>query len=131
LGGAVDQHVADGAIQKIDRFEIASLVNEGDQVVVSGRRAGESTSITVDTIVNATGFRPDLEMLRELRLSLDEVVEAPRLLAPLIDPNVHSCGTVSPPWVPRAAAPRAEVLHRRDEELRTRPDLPARHRLRA
>jgi cation diffusion facilitator CzcD-associated flavoprotein CzcO len=96
LGGAVDQHVADGAIQKIDRFEIASLVNEGDQVVVSGRRAGESTSITVDTIVNATGFRPDLEMLRELRLSLDEVVEAPRLLAPLIDPNVHSCGTVSP-----------------------------------
>ena len=47
-------------------------------------------------MVAATGFRPDLDMLREIRLSLDEVVEAPRLLAPLIDPNVHSCGTVPP-----------------------------------
>lgn len=35
-------------------------------------------------------------MLRELRLDLDEIVEAPRRLAPLIDPNVHSCGTVEP-----------------------------------
>jgi hypothetical protein len=35
-------------------------------------------------------------MLREIRLDLDEVVEAPRRLAPLIDPNLHSCGTVEP-----------------------------------
>jgi hypothetical protein len=47
-------------------------------------------------IVNATGFRPRLDMLREIRLELDDIVEAPRRLAPLIDPNVHSCGTVAP-----------------------------------
>ena len=46
--------------------------------------------------MNATGFRPDLDMLREIRLDLDEIVEAPRRLAPLIDPNIHSCGTVAP-----------------------------------
>jgi hypothetical protein len=35
-------------------------------------------------------------MLREVRLDLDPVVEAPSALAPLIDPNQHSCGTVPP-----------------------------------
>jgi len=50
----------------------------------------------VDEIVVATGFRPDLDMLRELRLGLDPWLEAPVGLAPLIDPNLHSCGTVRP-----------------------------------
>ena len=35
-------------------------------------------------------------MLRELRLDLDPAVESSRALAPLIDPNLHSCGTVRP-----------------------------------
>ena len=35
-------------------------------------------------------------MLREIRLSLDPSVEAPTELAPLIDPNLHSCGSVPP-----------------------------------
>ena len=62
-----------------------------------GRRAATTwSSTTTDVVVNATGFRPDLEMLREIRLELDEIVEAPRRLAPLIDPNVHTCGTVEP-----------------------------------
>ncbi|MFB6240153.1 MAG: flavoprotein, partial [Gemmatimonadota bacterium] len=42
------------------------------------------------------GFRPDLSMLRELRLDLDPRTEAPRDLGPMIDPNVHSCGSVPP-----------------------------------
>ena len=49
-----------------------------------------------DEIVCATGFRPDLSLTRELRLDLDPAVEAPSALAPLIDPNVHSCGSVPP-----------------------------------
>ena len=49
-----------------------------------------------DEIVAVTGFRPDLAMLGELRLDLDPAVESPRALATLIDPNVHSCGTVPP-----------------------------------
>ncbi|MCY1157519.1 MAG: FAD-dependent oxidoreductase, partial [Citricoccus sp.] len=50
----------------------------------------------VDEIVACTGFRPDLEPLSELRLGLDTAVESPVALAPLIDPNVHSCGSVPP-----------------------------------
>lgn len=49
-----------------------------------------------DEVISATGFRPDLAPLRELRLSIDPVVESPAALAPLIDPNVHSCGSVPP-----------------------------------
>ena len=47
-------------------------------------------------VIGATGFRPDLDIARELRLGLDPSTEAPTALAPLIDPNVHSCGTVPP-----------------------------------
>jgi len=50
----------------------------------------------VDRVIAATGFRPDLAMLREVRLGLDPSVEAPTALAPLIDPNLHSCGSVPP-----------------------------------
>jgi hypothetical protein len=49
-----------------------------------------------DEMVVATGFRPDASMLSELRLSLDPALECPTVLAPLIDPNEHSCGTVRP-----------------------------------
>jgi thioredoxin reductase len=50
----------------------------------------------VDEVVVVTGFRPDLSFLTEVRLDLDPVLQSPRQLAPLIDPNVHSCGTVYP-----------------------------------
>jgi hypothetical protein len=59
----------------------------------------------VDRIVVATGFRPDFSFLRELRLGLDPAVEAPPALAPLIDPNFHSCGTVPPHGVDQLVHP--------------------------
>jgi hypothetical protein len=52
--------------------------------------------VVVDELIVATGFRPDLSFLRELRISLDPALECPPTLAPLIDPNEHSCGTVRP-----------------------------------
>ena len=53
----------------------------------------------------ATGFRPDFDFLREVRLSLDPAVECPPILAPLIDPNIHSCGTVRPHGARELAQP--------------------------
>jgi len=50
----------------------------------------------VDEIVAVTGFRPELAHLNEIRLDLDPVLQAPRELAPMIDPNIHSCGSVEP-----------------------------------
>ncbi|WP_353827082.1 FAD-dependent oxidoreductase [Agromyces sp. SYSU T0242] len=95
IGRRVDDLVAAGRIQVLDRFEIVRLGRAGNGAVrVVGARAGDVVEHEADVLVNATGFRPELEMLREIRLELDDVVEAPRRLAPLIDPNVHTCGTV-------------------------------------
>lgn len=96
LGARVDALVASGAIEVLDRFEIVRLSRQGDAVRIVGSRGGELVDHDTDLVVNATGFRPDLDMLREVRLDLDDIVEAPKRLAPLIDPNVHTCGTVEP-----------------------------------
>ncbi|MGM0588073.1 MAG: FAD-dependent oxidoreductase [Bacteroidota bacterium] len=63
--------------------------------VIGDTEQGEQR-IRVDRIVGTTGFRPDLQMIREVRTSIDPAIEAVADLAPLIDPNVHSCGTVPP-----------------------------------
>lgn len=98
LGTRVDRFVAAGAITVVDSFEISRLSPSpaGEGIRLSGTRRGDAAVLDADLVVNATGFRPDLDMLREVRLELDDIVEAPKRLAPLIDPNLHSCGTVSP-----------------------------------
>ncbi|MFT2712566.1 FAD-dependent oxidoreductase [Clavibacter sp. Sh2126] len=106
LGGVVHDLVRQGAITLVDRFEIDRVASAEDgRVGLVGRRRDELHQIEADVVVNATGFRPDLGMLREIRLSLDEIVEAPRLLAPLIDPNLHSCGSVPAHGVAELAHP--------------------------
>lgn len=88
LGRRIQALVATGVVQLItgwrtDRVE----ATPAGLVVHAGARALEP----VDEIVVTTGLRPQLAMLSELRLGLDPAVEAPTTLAPLIDPNVHSC----------------------------------------
>ncbi|MES2169697.1 MAG: NAD(P)-binding domain-containing protein [Actinomycetota bacterium] len=96
LGVRVNRLVKGGYVKRVDSFEISRLQSTDEGVTLLGSRNGQVEKVDVDLVVNATGFRPDLDMLREIRLDLDEVVEAPKRLAPLIDPNVHSCGTVEP-----------------------------------
>jgi len=96
LGSRVDRLVASGKIELVDSFEISRLRPHADGVRLLGSRRGETAYYDTDVVVNATGFRPDLAVLREIRVELDDVVEAPKRLAPLIDPNLHSCGTVAP-----------------------------------
>lgn len=96
LGSRVDRAVERGDIALVDGFEIIRAGRAGDAVELVGHRHGEVVTHETDIVVNATGFRPNLDILREMRLELDEIVEAPKRLAPLIDPNVHSCGTVEP-----------------------------------
>lgn len=107
LGSRIDRLVAAGAIEKIDSFEIAGLSRDGDGVQISGSRRRAPAVQRTDVVVNATGFRPDLGMLREVRVQVDDVVEAPVRLAPLIDPNVHSCGTVEPHGVEQLRHPES------------------------
>ncbi|MGE7386316.1 FAD-dependent oxidoreductase [Streptomyces sp. NPDC004126] len=88
---AVDNGYADAATGF--RTEAVERAEDGRPVLVGedGRRLD-----AVDEVIVLTGFRPDLSFLDELRLNLDERLQAPLALAPLIDPNQHSCGTVHP-----------------------------------
>jgi thioredoxin reductase len=109
LGKNVHDLVRDGRVTLVDGFEIGDLAPAAQgRATVTGRRRGEKHAIEADLVVNATGFRPDLTMLREIRLSLDEIVEAPRALAPLIDPNLHSCGSVAPHGVAELGHPEPD-----------------------
>lgn len=93
LGQRVARMVESGAIRLRTNARITRLSQEADGIVALG---SEDALPAVDEIIVTTGFRPDLSMLRELRLELDPAVEAPTALAPLIDPNIHSCGSVPP-----------------------------------
>ena len=92
LGEAVRGMVDDGSIELVPGFQTREMSTADGRLVLSD---GER-SIHVDEVIAATGFRPDLSLLGELRLDLDDRVEAARALAPLIDPNLHSCGSVPP-----------------------------------
>lgn len=94
LGSRLREAVEAGKIELRTSATIAGLESAGNQVTLTLRNPGGQEQLTVDAVVGATGFRPDLAMLRELRLDLDPAVEAPTRLAPLIDPELHSCGTV-------------------------------------
>lgn len=110
LGARVRQAVADGRLEVITPWRIESVLKSDDGLLVSGRRRGETHALSVDEIIAATGFRPDLDMLREVRLDLDPWLEAPRTLAPMIDPNVHSCGTVRPHGAVELAHPEKDFF---------------------
>lgn len=91
LGARLRTAVDTGAVQLLTSFNTSRIETCDSTVTVN---AADGRSIDVDRIIAATGFRPDLTILSELRLDLDPAVEAPKALGPLIDPDFHSCGTV-------------------------------------
>ncbi|MEU5087281.1 NAD(P)-binding domain-containing protein [Streptomyces sp. NPDC021356] len=95
LGLAAKAAVDDGHADAVTGFRTEAFERDADGRLVlvgeDGRRLDP-----VDEVIVLTGFRPDLSFLSEIRLRLDERLEAPVELAPLIDPNQHSCGTVYP-----------------------------------
>ncbi|MDJ0349607.1 FAD-dependent oxidoreductase [Cryobacterium sp. PH29-G1] len=91
LGTSLRRFVADGDITVVENVSVAAL-EAGERLTVN---LSDERSFVVDLVVPATGFRPDLKILSELRLDLDQIVEAPLALGPLIDPEFHSCGTVT------------------------------------
>jgi SAM-dependent methyltransferase/thioredoxin reductase len=106
LGAKLQAAVEAGRIRLVTGYRVARVASGPDgasTTATDGRRLGP-----FDEIVAATGFRPDLSWLGELRLGLDPTVESPTALAPLIDPNVHSCGTVPPHGVEELRHPEAD-----------------------
>jgi thioredoxin reductase len=103
LGSAFARLVAGGKVGLEREFRVSHIALDGGGLIV-GADSGER-QIMVDELVVATGFRPELDFVRELRIALDPVVESPVPLAPLIDPNLHSCGTVRPHGARELAQP--------------------------
>ncbi len=107
LGRRAADAVAAGQVRTVTGFRTAAVHREAAGLVLEsfdGVRLGP-----VDEVVALTGFRPDLGFLGEVRLDLDPVLQAPRALAPLIDPNVHSCGTVYPHGAVELAQPEPDL----------------------
>lgn len=95
LGLAAKAAVDDGYAEAVTGFRTDTVERDADGRLVLVAEDGRRLD-PVDEVVALTGFRPDLSFLSEIRLGLDERLEAPIELAPLIDPNQHSCGTVYP-----------------------------------
>ena len=95
LGLAAKAAVDDGHADAVTGFRTEAIERDGDGRLVLVGEDGRRLD-AVDEVIVLTGFRPDLSFLDELRLGLDERLQAPTALAPLIDPNQHSCGTVYP-----------------------------------
>jgi len=97
LGSDLKDLAESGRLNMVPGFSASRIDDRQDGVVVEGRVGDAIRTIgPFDRIVVATGLRPDLAMTRELRLDLDPWLECPRALGPLIDPNLHSCGSVRP-----------------------------------
>jgi thioredoxin reductase len=106
LGNAVRALVEDGLVALNGGFHTRSVTttDAGRIALSDGER-----ELVADEVIAATGLRPDLAMLGELRLDLDDRVEAARELARLIDPNLHSCGSVPPHGVDELSHPDAGI----------------------
>ena len=94
LGERARQAVADGLAELVTGFRVERVEQTADGLVLVAEDGRGLPA--ADQVVVLTGFRPDLSFLSELRLELDPVLQAPVRLAPDIDPNVHSCGSVPP-----------------------------------
>ncbi|MFG2498566.1 FAD-dependent oxidoreductase [Streptomyces sp. NPDC048441] len=95
LGLAAKAAVDDGHADAVTGFRTDAIERDADGRLVLVAEDGRRLD-AVDEVIVLTGFRPDPSFLDELRLNLDERLQAPVELAPLIDPNQHSCGTVYP-----------------------------------
>jgi thioredoxin reductase len=96
LGAAFAALVAADHIKVESEFRVSHIRDDGPRLAVATGAGSCCRQIVVDELIVATGFRPDLNFVRELRIQLDPAIECPVALAPLIDPNEHSCGTVRP-----------------------------------
>ncbi|MGM9482279.1 arsenic resistance N-acetyltransferase ArsN2 [Roseateles sp. NT4] len=98
LGSSLRRLRDGGALEFFSGLRITRIERLGDSLRVQGIDAKQQPVVVegVDEIVCATGQRPDLSLGSELRLKLDPWLESTEALGPLIDPNLHSCGTVRP-----------------------------------
>lgn len=97
LGARIHELVDSGEVDVYTPFRIEQVQRSGEGISIEGEWKGERFVIpAIDKLFVNAGSRPDFSILSEIRLDIDPVTESTAALAPLIDPNLHSCGTVRP-----------------------------------
>jgi hypothetical protein len=124
-----------GRIELVSGLRIHTIELAGDRARLTGDQMlggdliqARDLTVEADEVIAATGFRPDHTVAAELRLALEPGLESAAALGPIMDPNVHTCGTVPAHGIAELAHPNP-AMWSWDEELRPRPDLPVGHRL--
>ena len=113
LGTKFKHLVESGQISIESGFYLTEITQQADGLKISSCKSEEGQQdqkckyVIADELIVSTGFRPDYSFASELRLELEAATECPPMLAPLIDPNVHSCGTVRPHGARELAQPEA------------------------
>jgi hypothetical protein len=106
LGNDLRRLVESGRLQLALRFAVDKIERMGAALTVTERATSDVRTLgPIDRVVVCTGQRPDLSMTRELRLDMDPWLESARTLGPMIDPNLHSCGSVPPHGYKQLAHP--------------------------
>lgn len=91
LGQRIQEAVEKGFVKAITPFSIQAI-GETEQGIVL--QSENDKLVGYHRVIVNTGSRPNFTMNKELRFEVDAITEAVPALAPLIDPNEHSCGTV-------------------------------------
>ena len=107
LGATLREVVEKGQVTLFAGVAITAVRETGGLVVDGDTAQGPTASAPWTGSLSRPDKRPDLDLTRELRLELDPWLECPRALGPLIDPNLHSCGSVPPHGHRELAHPEA------------------------
>jgi len=105
-----------GRVELISGFRIHAVELAGDRLWLVGDQLLEDLAdaqllqVEADQVIAATGFRPDHTIAAELRLALEPALESAAALGPLIDPNVHTCGTVPAHGIAELAHPEPSYV---------------------
>lgn len=97
LGSRIHQLVDEGNVEVMTPYKIQYVARTKNGMDIVGHQDEQEIKITdIHEMIVNTGNRPNLSMISEIRTSIDTATESVEALAPLIDPNLHSCGTVRP-----------------------------------
>jgi hypothetical protein len=97
LGIKIESLVNNDRVNVFTPFQIQQIVKKEGSLPIVGFQGDQKYALpAIDEIISNTGSRPDFSFIREVRLSVDPSLESVSEIAELIDPNIHSCGTVRP-----------------------------------
>jgi thioredoxin reductase len=92
LGGRARKVIESGVVELFAGFRVSEFRDEGGALTIVAENGSEVTGVS--RVFALTGFRPDLDILSEMRVAVDVSLEAVAGIAAEIDPNIHSCGSI-------------------------------------